>query len=140
MRIAGLLEHEAPNTHAKDFSAVIELDDSTILLMTAHLFVRVPAWPDDADDMPTRLMDDHTPLIGCLITNALMRRRSQASYPVEDQLFLVIDGTRLVAVLPTAQGSVLHVEPVLSSPLLGRGDELMSLDGSPMSIDDLVLL
>ncbi|HVF03198.1 MAG TPA: hypothetical protein VNA20_00015 [Frankiaceae bacterium] len=140
VRVAGLLEHEAPHTHAKDFSMVLELDDAAILLVTPRLFARLPAWPDEVDEMPTRLMDDGAPIIGGLITSALMRHRPQVDYPVDDQLFFVIDGTRLVAVLPTAQGSVLHVEPILSSPLLGRRDALTSLDGAALSIDDLVLL
>jgi hypothetical protein len=140
VRVAGLLENEASNPHAKEFSLVLELDDAAILLMTPRLFARLSAWPDDVGDMPTQLLDDDTPIVGGLVTHALMRHHPQADHPIDDQLFLVVDGTRLVAVLPTAQGSVLHVEPILSSPLLGRRDTLMSLDGTPLSLDDIVLL
>lgn len=126
VRIGGLLEASSEAPPMKEYSALIGFEDGSIVVLGSKGLFDLPNWPDDADDMPTQSVDDDGEIVGSVVTNAFTRIRSG----IEPQQFLVLDGRRLLGLVPTQLGT----------PLVGRNDELLSLDGQQIPFDDLVIL
>jgi len=140
-RLGGLFEREDSAVHAKHYSAALSLDNGSIFLLGQAAVIAVADWPDDAGDMPAQILNGRQDVVGDLITHAVVRYRHGISAGANGpQLFLILEGERMMGVVPTQRGALLHVESILTSPVLREEDVLKSLDGKEVSLDDIVAM
>jgi hypothetical protein len=139
-RLAGLLEREDNYIDAKYYSAVIFFEEGPIALLTQSNVARMDEAPDDTVDLPSQFIDCKEDVTGSLVTNAFIlhvpgERVSGRNGP---QLFLVLDRERMLGLVPTQRGSVLHVEPIISSPLFRHYTTLTTLEDKPITMEELM--
>lgn len=107
--------------------------------------METPSWPEDVVEMPHySVRNDHV-CVGSQITNAFVNKTPLSSMGEKKggcggQLFLVLDGRRLFGLVANQAGSMLLFEPLLTSPLVKQGDDLMGLGGGKISLDELVII
>ncbi|HEX3965762.1 MAG TPA: hypothetical protein VHZ03_55495 [Trebonia sp.] len=139
-KIAGVVEREDENIHARYYSAIIELESVMVAYLAPNAVARLRGVPDDVEGLPVQMPDGERDLTGSAISGSFIHHR-----PGEDnagvngpQLFLVLDHDWLMGMIPTQRGTVLHAEPVLTSPLLRHGDWLVTQDNKPAALDELL--
>jgi hypothetical protein len=124
----------------RDYVTLLEFDDGSIAELHEGDIERVASWPASATDMPVQTVDGEPRVLGRTVTGAVLRKaRQDIGRAGQAQLFLVLDGEALLGLVPTKLGTVLHTEPLLTSPLIRRHHELEALTGETVSLDDLVL-
>lgn len=149
VRISGLLERVDERPHAKHYSAVMELTDGKIMLLAQNDLVELNDWPDDAAELPAQMVDGDenvekrlisNAIDGCLISNAFVLHRPAESVSGMNgpQLFLVLDYQHIMGIVPAQIGHILHIETALTCPLIRPDNTLVSLDGKPISLEDLI--
>lgn len=139
-RISGLLERVDEYVESKHYSAVMELADGKVMLLGQNAIVELDDWPDDSVDMPMQVLDGNTNIQGCLISHIFILHKPGETLngPNGPQLFLMLDYQRMMGVVPTQRGSVLHVETAMTSPLIRIQNTLAALNGEPLALDDLI--
>jgi hypothetical protein len=138
--IAGVLEQRdswAP--YAMHYLAIIELDNGTVAYLGENGIARLYDIPDDIADLPAQVLDGDGDLTGCVITNVFICHRPDDSSGTNgSQLFVVLNNERLMGIMPTHRGALLHVEALVTSPLIRPDDKLLTITNKPVSIGELV--
>ena len=139
-KVTGLLEREDDYIHAKYYSAVIMFEGGDIALMAQNNIVRLDQAPDDTVDLPIQAVDCTENLVGSLVTNAFVLHKpgETSSGARGPQLYLVLDRERMLGVVPTQKGSVLHIEPIMSSPLFRIESTLTTLENESTTMEEMI--
>jgi hypothetical protein len=139
-KLAGLLEREDDYIHAKHYSAVIFFEDGAIALLARHNVAQMVEAPNDTEDLPAQFVDCKEDVTGSLITNAFMLHTpgEKVSGINGPQLFLVLDRELMLGMVATQRGTLLHVEPIMSSPLFRQYTELTTLENAPITMEELM--
>lgn len=139
-RTGGVFEDEQRKPLEPQYSFVMELSGGVVVLLRPDSISELAAWPSVVGDMPSQSIDYDGQIEGRVISNAFYRcARSESERSAnKDQLFLVLDGQWIAGVVPTQNGSTLHSEPLLTSPLFRAHDEFKSLNGNPITLDEMV--
>lgn len=140
IQISGLLEREDDYIHAKHYTAVLTFADESVALLAQNSIVRIAKIPDDTCDLPAQFIDCKETVVNCTVTNAfVMHKPLKNPYASNGpQLFLVLDQERMMGIVPTQRGSLLHIENIMSSPLFRAESRLTSPNGEPMTMEELV--
>jgi hypothetical protein len=139
MDVSGVAEQEDVNTQAKHWLGVLRLDDGAVALLAQNGVARMFDIPSDTRDIPANIIDGGD-VNGNLISNVIIRkeREGQVKGPASRQLFLILDHERIMGILPSQQGAILHIESVLSSPLLRGDDHLVTITNKCITMDEIV--
>src|SRR5688572_3765320 len=108
-KVLGILEREDKEILATFYNAVL-VTDLGIALLGQSAIVEISSVPEDAGDMPAQVLDGPDDLVDQRVTGAFTHHRSGAPRvgPSGPQLFLVLDHDRLMGVVPTQRGTLLH--------------------------------
>jgi hypothetical protein len=138
-RVAGVLDRSTERPRIDYYAAVVEAADDRVWILTPSDLAQLHEWPDDAQDMPVQILGGPPDAIGQRITNVVVVAYSagQLMGAPHDQIFLVLDDARVMGVVPTQRGWVLHVEPVLTSPMFHHV-AMKTLDGRSITVDELL--
>lgn len=139
--VGGLLTGIDPDTRARRYLALLAFSDGSFAELGEERVASLDSWPGGASNVPVQALGRDGRITGRQITNAFVRLvNPDADRQPPPQLFLVLDGEDLLGLVPlSGNGNSLHIEPVLTSPLLRRQDLLESLRGQTLTLDDLVL-
>ena len=134
-RVAGLLESRVELPKIEGWTAVLELDSHSVILLAQHDFAIVSEWPADAVALPTQVIDGDSDLVGeALISGFRVHTAAQQL----DQLYFLLDSRRILGVVNTARGTRFHVESALTAPVLRGRPVITSLNGRKLDLDDIV--
>lgn len=138
-RVAGLLESEQDRPPIRTYTALLELEGGLMATLSQSGAAPLVAWPASSSELPTQILDGGK-VEGSTISGAIVRYRTDSTRVTDQiQFLLLLDGWRIMGLVPTQLGTVLHVEAALSSPMLRREDLLVRTDGAPTTLDDLLL-
>jgi len=141
-QIGGLLEEQLNLPPQNFYSLAIRFRSNRVTLLYPNHSVEVPSWPNDTVTIPSYGVDGDHRCVGAEVTNAFIRKSTLGGIfdQCNPQLFLVLDGRGLFGLVQNQMGSMLFFEPLLTSSLLNRGDDLTEMDGKKISLDQLVIL
>jgi len=139
LRLGGQLVARRERPRQDEYVAFLGFGDGRIAELTESTIVEIPTWPTDVCDPPLQAPTGDARVVGRTVTGAFIREaREDLGRAGRSQLFLVLDGEALFGLVPTKLGSRLHVEPLLTSPLVRHDHNLLLRDGTSVSIDELV--
>jgi hypothetical protein len=140
VRVGGVLEALHTKPQISEYVGFLEFDDGSIAELREGSLELVSSWPEQLDEIPIQSLARDARLAGRTVTNVIIREaRNDVGRDGKPQLFLILDGELLFGLVPTQLGTVLHVEPLLTSPLITRRYSLTTLSGEPVSLADLVV-
>lgn len=136
VRCEGLLESSRIDPPIRGYTAVIELDNGQVVLLSQSDYALIDEWPSDSTEIPLQSIDVPVDLIGTMITAVF---RSSTRQFEGEQLWVLLDGQYVLGLANTQQGTKLHAEPVVTAPFMRQGLRLRDLGGNEITLDSLLL-
>jgi hypothetical protein len=136
-RVGGLLESVQAQPRIEGYTAILQFDDSSVVLLAQSDFVPIESWPTEDVPLPIQFIDGPERVEGDIVTSLFRTRSSGGSSP---QLFFLLETMRIMGLVNSQRGSVLHIESAFTAPILHGNPELWAIDGSGLTLDTLLSL